>query len=146
MSRLRDYLGFSVRFVGLGYVVLWPLSTPGGGELFGAALVCHDRVGRALDFVCAWPHPLRLSLGLHATGALCAVVVAVQLCAVAVRRARRLRSGRATPVSPSVEAEPPTVVAQSQPRALLKLRRRPLPPPRKSVPPRSHFGLRGLPQ
>jgi hypothetical protein len=28
----------------------------------------------------------------------------------------------------------------------LRLRRRPLPPPRKFVPPRAHFGLRGLPQ
>ena len=145
MSRLRDYLGFSVWFIGLGYAVLWPLSTPGDGELFGAALVCHDRVGRALDLVCAWPHPMRLSLGLHATGALCAVLAMVHLCALAVRRARRLRAARAMPVSASVEAGPSAVPA---PRAPLKrLRRRPPPPPpRKFVPPRTHFGLRGLPQ
>jgi hypothetical protein len=144
MSRLRDYLGFSVWFVGLGYAVLWPLSTPGDGELFGAALVCHDRVGRVLDLVCAWPHPLRLSLGLHATGALCAVLATLQLCVVAVRRARRLRAGPAASVLPSVEAEPST--APRQPPTPFKARRRPMPPPRKFVPPRSHFGLRGLPQ
>ena len=144
MSRLRDYLGFSVWFVGLGYAVLWPLSTPGDGELFGAPFVCHDRVGRALDLVCAWPHPLRLSLGLHATGALCALLATMHLCALAMRRARRLRVRCGPPVSPSVEAEPSAVPAPRAP--LRRLRRPPPPPPRKFVPPRTHFGLRGLPQ
>jgi hypothetical protein len=144
MSRLRDYLGFSVRFVGLGYIALWPLSTPGRGDMFGAALVCHERVGRVLDLVCGWPHPLRLSIGLHVTSALCAVLAMVHLCAVAAHRARRRRRG--PPASVPVEAGPSTVPSPRQPRMSLRLRRRPLPPPRKFVPPRAHFGLRGLPQ
>ena len=146
MNRLRDYLGFAVRFVGFGYIALWPVSTPGRGDLFGAALLCHDRVGRALDLVCGWPHPLRLSLGLHATGALCAVLATVYLLAVAVRRARgRLAKPAASAPAP-VEADPLTAVAPRKPFIPLKARRRPMPPPRKFVPPRAQFGLRGLPQ
>lgn len=145
MNRLKDYLGFSVRFVGLGYIVLWPLSTPGRGDLFGAAIVCHDRVGRALDLVCNWPHPLHLSIGLHMTGALCALLATSQLLVVVVRRARRPRAGAAVSPSVAATAEPP-VVRTERPLAPIRARRRPMPPPRKGVPPRTHFGLRGLPQ
>jgi hypothetical protein len=140
MNRLKDHLCFAVRFVGLGYVVLWPVSTPGGGDLFGASLLCEGG-GRALDIVCSLPHPLRLGVGLHLAGALCAVVAVLHLC---VHGVCRMRGGRQDAVAASPDTCPAAVVAPAtrKPRA----RRRPMPPPRKVVEPRTHFGLRGVPQ
>jgi hypothetical protein len=137
MNRFRDYLGFAVTFSGLGYVILWPVSTPGNGELFGAALLCGGRVARALDLVCRMPHPLQLGVGLHVFGALCALLAALHLL---VRTAVRLRG--AAPDAADLPAPPPPVdgTAKRRPRP------RRMPPPRKLARPRSHFGLRGVPQ
>jgi hypothetical protein len=140
MNRFRDYLGFAVQFVGLGYVVLWPLSTPGRGDLFGAPLLCGGRVADAVDVVCGMPHPLRLGVGLHAVGALCAVLATLHLLVRAVGRARSRRGAVADGA-----AVPPAAIAVEA-GAKPRLRRRRMPPPHKAVPPRSHFGLRGLPR
>jgi hypothetical protein len=134
MDRCRDYLGFAVRFFGLGYLVLWPLSTPDRGELFGAGLVCKD--GGLFDVVCRLPHPLHLGVGVHATGALCALLAVLNLLVYAVRRVRRHHRAAAPAGAPL------PVAPRSAPQ---RVRRRPLPPPCKIVRPRTHFGLRGLP-
>ncbi|HXD44090.1 MAG TPA: hypothetical protein VN655_03060 [Pseudolabrys sp.] len=139
MTRLKDYLCFAVHFAGLGYIVLWPVSTPGNGDLFGAPFLCGGAA--ALDLICRMPHPLRLGIGLHVFGALCAVLAVLHLLA---RAAARMRRRGAQPAAAEIAPPPaPTfVAAASRPRA--RLRR--MPPPRKLERPRSHFGLRGVPQ
>ena len=43
MNRIKDYIGFAIWFAGLGYVALWPVSSPDlDGKPFGASIVCHD--------------------------------------------------------------------------------------------------------
>src|SRR5690348_17534584 len=100
MNRLKDYLGFAVQFVGLGYIVLWPASTPGNGEMFGAGFLCGGRVADLLDLVCRMPHPLRLGIGLHAAGALCAVLAVPYLIVRAAGRLRR-RGAATTETAPA---------------------------------------------
>jgi hypothetical protein len=138
MNRLRDYLCFTVQFVGFGYAALWPVSTPAGGDLFGASLLCGGE--GALEILCRMPHPLQLGIGLHAAGALCAIAATLHLCLRAMLRGRRRRDEAAVacaPIAPGVAA-----AARMKPRAP----RRPMPPPRAAVPARSHFGLRGVPR
>lgn len=133
MDRFRDYVGFSIQFVGLGYIALWPLSTADGSRLFGAPFVC---TGGLLQVVCNWPHPLTFGFGLHAAGALCTLLALPTLGIRVVARARKKGGRAATPARPSR----PAVVALAP-----KPPRHPVPPPRKIVEPRTHFGLRGLP-
>ena len=135
MNRLTDYLGFSVRFAGLGYIALWPVSTPADGDVFGASYLCRG----ALNLICGLPHPLQLGIGLHAAGALCAVAATLHLLAGGVLRVRRRRAPAA-----GAPPEPPAKAATS-PAPRLRPNRRPMPPPRKITEPRSHFGLRGVP-
>jgi len=139
LNRLKDHLCFAVQFVGLGYAVLWPVSTPAAGDLFGASLLCKGG-GGTFGLVCRLPHPLQFGIGLHFAGALCAAAAVLMFLTRAVRRARGRRLAR-----PAAPAEaPPAPIATPvayKPRA----RRRPMPPPRKVVEPRTHFGLRGVP-
>jgi len=139
LNRLKDHLGFAVQFVGFGYVALWPVSTPAAGDLFGASLLCKAG-GGTFGFVCNLPHPLHFGVGLHVAGALCALATMLMFVARAVRRARRRRSAM---MAAPAEASPAPLAAPValKPRA----RRRPMPPPRKVVEPRTHFGLRGVP-
>jgi len=131
MDRCRDYLGFAVRYFGLSYLLLWPLSTPGHGELFGAAVVC----GGALDVLCRLPHPLHFGTGLHWAGAVCALFASAD---PAIRVLVRARLRRRDPGSSDVAG-----AVSPPPR---RMRRRPWPPPRRLIRPRSHFGLRGVPR
>jgi hypothetical protein len=138
LNRLKDHLGFAVQFVGLGYIALWPVSTPAAGDLFGASLLCKGG-GGTFAIVCNLPHPLQFGIGLHFAGTLCAGAAVLMLLARAVRRAR----GRRPTIAPAPEAPlaPIATPVAYRPRA----RRRPMPPPRKVVEPRTHFGLRGVP-
>jgi hypothetical protein len=139
LNRLKDHLCFAVQFVGLGYAVLWPVSTPAAGDLFGASLLCKGG-GGTFGLVCRLPHPLQLGIGLHVVGALCAVATILYFLARAVRSARRRRLP--TVAAPAeVSLAPSAAPVAPKPRA----RRRPMPPPRKVVEPRTHFGLRGMP-
>jgi hypothetical protein len=138
MDRCRDYLRFAIRFTGLGYILLWPLSTPDRGNLFGASLLCAGR--SLLDIVCRLPHPLHFGVGLHATGALCALLALASFAFGAVRRSRR----RGCPATPAGASTPTSAAAAIGP-APKRARRRTLPPPRRDVPPRTQFGLRGVP-
>ena len=80
MNRIKDYAGFAIWFAGLGYIVLWPLTSPEfGGKPFGASIFCRDGSPSALDLLCNSAHPLQLPPGLHAMGILSAIVVMVRL-------------------------------------------------------------------
>ena len=102
MNRVWDYIGFAVWFAGLGYIVMWLLSSP--------------------DL-------LLLPPVLHAVGVASAMFVPVRLFLRAVGR-RRAAAG-------AVSARKPTTV--------LRPPRRKSTYPCRSVKPRSHFGLRGMP-
>lgn len=137
MNRVKDYSGFAIGFVGLGYIVLWPLSSPGaGGELFGAALICGDTTFALLHLVCQLPHPLQLSPQLHVLGFVSAMVVMARFSLYGLRRTRRARRKPAAGAidAPVLAARLPAKVTRS---------RRPAAPLR-PVKPRTHFGLRGV--
>jgi hypothetical protein len=138
MNRIQDYLNFSISFSGLGYIGMWPVSTPDAhGRLFGADFLCPDGGFVLLDAVCRLPHPLQMSPALHLLGLLAAAYVAGRLSLRALRalvRARRRRNkaldaAQVAARLPAVKA-PPNVPEPP----------RPLP----SVRPRAQFGLRGL--
>jgi hypothetical protein len=139
MNRARDYINFAVKFVGLGYIVLWPVSVIGtSGNVFGAAVLCGGRLGAAMDHLCQLPHLLRLNPGLHIVGAVSAALAVLHLAAAAVR-------SRRPPGDPGAAAKPAGSVAAVKPKTP-RFRFRPLPPPRKLGRPRKEFGLRGVPR
>jgi len=135
MNRIKDYAGFAGWFAGLGYIVLWPVTSPElGSKPFGASIFCRDGSPGMLDFLCNLEYPLRLPPGLHALGFLSAVFVIIQLLCCAFRRSRRANRGSA------VTANFPAVPTKIVPPRPAKPR-----PPLRSVKPRTHFGLRGMP-
>ena len=130
MNRVQDYVQFSVRFAGLGYIALWPLTVHEGAiaEL-EASLICGERF--LTEAICRLPQPLTLTPGLHLIGLTSALAV-VALCVW--RRLIRLRPARRAP--PPVQSAP----AAQRSRMPAGLTERPRP-----VKPRRQFGLRGLP-
>jgi hypothetical protein len=133
MNRVHDYIGFAVRFLGIGYMALWPLTAADGGfSALDMSFLCVRP--SALDALCQLNPALQLPPGLHLIGTSSAACV---LGALALRPLRRWRRNRAA----AANMPGPAIVAR------LKLVRRPppAPPPRRYVPPRSQFGLRGAP-
>jgi hypothetical protein len=137
MNRIKDYSCFAACFVGLGYIVLWPITgNEMDGEAFGASIFCRDGSFGLMDFVCGSSQPLRMAPGLHAIGFMSAIFVTTRLLLSAVKRSRRAVRARASASSSSA----------------LQALDEPAPPPRKSrllqptVKPRTHFGLRGVPR
>jgi hypothetical protein len=135
MDRCRSYFSFAVWFAGIGYVVLWPLTANGdSGYPFGASVVCGRANGGALAALCGLPHPLTLPVGVHVLGFSAAMLVTVHLLSRLLRR---------------VWLRPGTIPAAA---LHTRLSRAVLPRPRKparrlrAVPPRKHFGLRGVPR
>lgn len=141
MNRTREYLNFALSFSGLGYIGMWPLSTPDAqGQLFGAAVLCRDGGFLLLDVVCGLPHPLRMSPALHLLGLSAAVYVAVKLTLRAARSLLRKRRQRPAGLDAAqLAARLSAVMAEPRPSSLSSPPR-PLPTGR----PRSNFGLRGL--
>ena len=129
MNLVRDYIGFAVRFVGLGYMALWPLTAAGEGVAdVDLSFLCGGILAP-----CRWSPALHLSPGLHIAGTLSAAFV---LGVLALRLLRRVRR----------KQPPDAVYAKPDIAGRLKLKRRPpAPPPRRYVPRRSEFGLRGTP-
>ncbi len=131
MNRIKDYVGFVGWFAGLGYIVLWPVTSPDlGGKPFGATIFCRDGSAGLADFLCNSAHPLQLPPGLHVLGFLSAVFVTTRLLVYAIRRSRRT----AGTISPMARI----------PAALAPMRKPA--PQRPPVKPRTHFGLRGMPR
>jgi hypothetical protein len=137
MNRIKDYIGFAIWFAGLGYIALWPVTSPDlGGRPFGASIFCRDASLRVLDFLCNSALPLQLPPNLHMLGFLSALFVTVQLLLRAFKRSRRAVGAGAADMS-ALATRPPDAV----------------PPPRRKpawavrpVKPRTHFGLRGMPR
>ncbi len=137
MNRVKDYIRFTVWFVGLGYVALWPLTVHDNGVAVIAAALCGQSLA-PMDLVCASAPALRLSPGLHLLGQMSAFCVFVRLLLRPLRRFRIVRKDGAAP-GPSVPSAPavrwPDIHRRNHDAA---------PPPR-AVRPRRHFGLRGAP-
>ena len=132
MNRIKDYSGFAAWFVGLGYIVLWPLTTSDlGGQPFGASVMCRDNTPKLLDFMCYSSHSLAMPPGLHALGFVSAIFVTTRLLISGVKRSRRAvkrHTSRSLPAAPILDEPPPR---KPQPR-------------RPTVKARTHFGLRGV--
>ena len=59
MNRIKDYSRFAACFVGLGYIVLWPITANEmDGEAFGASIFCRDGSFGLMDFMCSSPYSL----------------------------------------------------------------------------------------
>ena len=129
MDRIKDYSRFAAWFVGLGYVVLWPVTASElGGPSFGATMFCRDGAPEFLGFFCHSTHSMVMPPGLHLLGFTSTLFVTLHLLFCAARRSRRAPRAASPPEAPAV---PP--------------RRQPQPPLRK-IKPRSEFGLRGVPR
>ena len=136
MNRVRDYGAFAIGYYGLGYILLWPLSSPyATGELFGAAVVCGAGAFVPVRWLCGLPHPLQLSMPLHLLGLMSALLVAARLAVLALARLRR-RSAAAVGAGAPAGCPPETRRDPSRPRPPRRLGR---------VKPRAQFGLRGMP-
>jgi len=131
MKRVQEYLGFAVWFVGIGYVVLWPLASSADGTPFGGSFVCGTG---ALAVLCDFEHPLTLPLGLHVLGALSAMAMIGQLSCRTLRRLRWPAGFNAVASGP----RPPAAIDRLSGRSTLRVARR--------IKPRSEFGLRRTPR
>jgi hypothetical protein len=131
-NRVGDYCAFAVRFVGLGYLVLWPLASP---DPFGLARFC--RPG-APHLLCRWPHLLDLTPGLHLIGISCAGALGIHLLLRAAARWRRARAQRAQ-AGVALNARVPAALSR-------RPQRPPFQAPLPKIKPRSHFGLRAAPR
>ena len=137
MNRIKDYIGFAIWFAGLGYIALWPVTSPDlGGKPFGASILCREASLRVLDLLCHSTLPLQLPPSLHALGLLSTGFVTVRLLLRALKRSRRAAGARAADMS---------ALATRLPDAVAPPRRKPLRVVR-PVKPRTHFGLRGMPR
>lgn len=116
MDRVTAYIRFTVGFIGLGYIALWPL-------------IAHDSGLAGLPAA-----SLHLSPGLHMLGLMSAACV---VFCVALHGLRRLRRAAATdtPADAGLRKTYPPL-----------FRPKPPPPPLRSVKPRRQFGLRGQPR
>ena len=137
MNRIKDYIGFAIWFAGLGYIALWPVSSPDlGGKPFGASIFCRDVTLSVLDLLCNSVHPLLLPPTLHALGLLSTLFVAVRLLLCVLKRWRRAVGSRAADMSALI-TRLPGAVAPPRRKPVRALR---------PVKPRTHFGLRGMPR
>lgn len=133
MNRVRDYFGFAVRFVGLGYIVMWPFAAIGAsGVPFGASSLCAGASTGVLRLLCHAPHIVPLPLSLHLLGALSAVAAVLQ---VLYEYVHRVHAPRAAGAAPDELRGAPQAAAR-------RIRLADLP----RVQPRRHFGLRSAPQ
>lgn len=123
MQRLKDYAGFGMWFVGLGYIGMWlvagPLNWPLGRH---ASALCATP---SVTPLCALAHAQTLPPVAHLVGLLAAITVLVRLLLIAIRSARGDKANaNAAPSSTQRRRKPQSTV--------VKLKAR------------DHFGLRGL--
>ena len=131
-NRVGDYCAFAVRFVGIGYLVLWPLASP---DPFGLARFCRPNTPHLL---CRWPHLLDLTPGLHLIGISCAGALGIQLLLRAAARWRRARAQQAEREEAFNARVPAVLLGRPQ--------RPPFQAPLPKIKSRSHFGLRAAPR
>lgn len=136
MNRCKDYFGFAVWFAGIGYAVLWPFSANGnGGYPFGASIVCGAEHGGIMAALCNLPHPFALPVGLHVLGFAAAVLVTAR---VSFRLLDRWRQRpEVVPAEALNKRLPGAIPTRSSGKPTRPLR---------TVKPRKHFGLRGMPR
>jgi hypothetical protein len=133
MNRVRAYLHFTAWFIGLGYIVLWPLTLHDSGfATLEGSFLCGGGSFALLDMLCHPAHALRLSPGLHLIGLVSVACIMLRLLLRPLRRSRR-----------ALIALMPCTPATRIP-AILRARQKPVRPPR-PIKPRKHFGLRGIP-
>jgi hypothetical protein len=114
--------------------MLWPLSASGdGGYPFGAFIVCRSS-GGVMAALCDLPHPFALPVGLHVLGFAAAMVVTARLSGHVLRRWRP--RANVIPVA-ALAVRLPGAIPTRPKRSVRRLR---------SVKPRKHFGLRGMPR
>jgi hypothetical protein len=133
MNRILDFVNIAMWLLGLGYIVLWPISLFENDAPFAAALVCSIS---PLALLCFLPDPLTLAPGLQLIGVLSAAWVCVRLVSRAIAHLRRMRAYRAGAVS---------ALITSGTAAFLRPHRHNTIQPLRSVKPRNQFGLRGTP-
>jgi hypothetical protein len=132
MKRVADYVRFALWLVGIGYIVLWPLTSFAHGLPFAAPFFC---TYLQLAFLCHLPHPLTLSPGLQLIGFASAVYVCLWLVLRGLARAWRGHLQRVT-------AAPGARI----PAAVMRPRRSKPVVPLRPVKPRRQFGLRNTPR
>lgn len=136
MDRCKDYFGFVVWFAGIGYAVLWPFSASGeGGYPFGAAIACGHAGDGVIAALCELPHSVALPLGLHLVGFAATTMVAASVALRLLDR-WRLRPGVIAAEALNVRL-PGAIPARPFRQPARRLR---------TVKPRAHFGLRGMPR
>lgn len=142
MNRVKEYITFTVWFVGLGYIALWPLTAHDNDiARLSADLICGEEPLEHLNWICNPSHALHLSPGLHLIGLMSAVCVVVRVLLRRLRRSRRRLGAETT--APEIASRIPAVL-QPLPRAPRPARREPMCSLR-PVRPRKDFGLRGVP-
>lgn len=135
MNRVTDYIRFAILFVGLGYIVLWPLTAHDDAiAALDMSLLCGPLLGTE-HLICRPENALRLSPGLHLLGSLSAACVMVHVLLRQFHRARRARAGQGVTLASAARVES-TLAHLSAGRPA---------PPCRAVKPRAHFGLRGVP-
>lgn len=137
MNRIRDYAAFATGYMGLGYIVLWPLSgADPTGTPFGASLVCGDTAWRLLDAICQSEHRLQMPASLHALGLMSTSLVTLRVLLFLLRRCRWAC------VAPPLDM---TTLMGRLPKMTWPPRRVRPQARRAVVKPRAQFGLRGVP-
>jgi len=130
-NRVVDYCWFAVRFIGLGYLAVWPFAT---ANPLGLTRLCRPE---ALPWrlLCHWPQLVHLTPGLHLIGLLCAGLLAGHLALRLAARIKRARAARAN-AERALTLRVPAALTRTPPFEA------PLP----KVKPRSEFGLRSGPR
>lgn len=134
MQRVRDYLNFAISFAGLGYVVVWPVTSPDfDGHRFGIAILCRDGAAGLLARLCDSSHAVTLPPLLHVLGFVAALIVIARVFFYVLRRSRQMSGNPEVDTSAVIERRPGTLTAMWR-----------KPPHRlRPVKPRAQFGLRG---
>src|SRR5665213_3297154 len=105
MDRVKDYVQFAVCFVGLGYIVLWPLTVHDGDmAMLGSAAFCGGPSATLVAFICRPSHALALSPGLHLIGFLSAGAGVLHCRVGRWRRLLRADDGAAQPAKAAHKA------------------------------------------
>ncbi|MBI1202151.1 MAG: hypothetical protein GC182_06530 [Rhodopseudomonas sp.] len=143
MHRVKDYIRFVICFIGIGYMVLWPLTAHDVRiALIGTASSCDGHAVRWIAMTCRSSSWLHLTPGLDLLGLASAVCVLLRLV---LRHLLRWRHTSATSISSADTLAEETPPQDAVGRIAALLRRTAPPPPPRTVQPRNHFGLRGAP-